>query len=280
MKIVKGKQRVVGSRQWAANSRQQTANGNTRKWSAYELNHLIALGFDPFELAKTVDPDIPVEYVTGKALFREHYFVVNEHTLIPRIETEQIVQLALAEKRGEISRNPTYELQIADIGTGSGAIGISIGLILIEQGINFSITLADNSTQALKIARQNLQQLVPQKYQDKFKLTQSDLLDGLQTDVDIIVANLPYIPSTRIDTLQRSVKDFEPASALDGGEDGLKYIRKLLNSAFRNPKSAPQVVLEVDDTHTDPREFSDKWNIGLVNDINGKNRFWVCRVGG
>src|SRR5690606_18981440 len=96
---------------------------------------------------------------------------------------------------------------------------------------------------------------------------------------DVIFANLPYIPTDRIHKLPVSVRGYEPLSALDGGVDGLEFIRKLLNSAKKYLNKGGVIILEVDDTHTirHTKEFEKEWNIEVKNDYNGKNRFWIAR---
>jgi len=97
---------------------------------------------------------------------------------------------------------------------------------------------------------------------------------------NIIFANLPYIPSKRISQLDASVKNFEPIIALDGGEDGLKYIDQVLKQAKSFLKPEGHLLLEVDDTHLIDRakQFENLWNIKIRKDHAGKNRFWICKI--
>lgn len=239
-----------------------------RQFTAYEINQLTKHGLDPFTLADIINPDIPIEYITCFSEFRGRDFEVDPAVLIPRIETEEIIDIAL--KHVATNRSVVY----CDIGTGSGAIGISFGMELAKRNLTYYGILSDISSKALSIAKDNLESLMPQ---DKcIKLIKSDLMnDYPEIEFDVIFANLPYIPSTRIKQLDSSVKDYEPIGALDGGKDGLKYIRKLLEQAPKFLKSKGVIILEVDDTHTDTSEFAGHWNIDVQLDINQKNRFWI-----
>src|SRR5690606_36270933 len=117
---------------------------------------------------------------------------------------------------------------IADLGTGSGVIGISLASLLLEKGLAGKFWLSDLSAPAITLAQHNWQQLIGDQLTAEFLV--SDLLKEFPTDLkfDLILANLPYIPSDRIPYLESSVIDYEPHLAVDGGEDGLKYIRELL----------------------------------------------------
>lgn len=243
-----------------------------RKFSPYEMNQLIKFGLDPFEVAKTADENIPVEYITGKSEFYGYTFNVNKEVLIPRIETEELVNIGLSEIKNR------SELKFADIGTGSGAIGISFALELKKMNITFEGILSDISPKSLSIAEKNLKTLAADL---NISLVESNLFENMNGEnFDVIFANLPYIPTTRLTELDPSVRDFEPIEALDGGEDGLKFIRKLLEEGSNRLNNNGVILLEVDDTHGEnkAKEFSDLWNIEVRKDLNEKIRYWVCRI--
>ncbi|MCA9381407.1 peptide chain release factor N(5)-glutamine methyltransferase [Candidatus Dojkabacteria bacterium] len=240
-----------------------------RKLSAYEINQLNKHEIDPYSLDLDSIGDKPVEYITGFAEFYGRDFIVNENTLIPRIETERIIDLAFENlSEGKVN--------FIDIGTGSGAIGITFAKELEKREIDYSGILSDNSEESLAVAKQNVEKLKAYGLQ----LTASNLLRNVEhTTYNVILANLPYIPTSRIPNLTSSVKDFEPISALDGGEDGLDLIRKLIYSASAYLDKNGVIILEVDDTHT--HKFAEEfigWDIEIFTDLNGKNRFWVCRL--
>lgn len=247
-----------------------------RKLTAYEINQLNKYNIDPFSLDMSEPGEKPVEYITGFAEFYGRDFIVNESTLIPRIETERMIDLALDFIPPLFKREIEGGYSFIDIGTGSGAIGITFAKELEKRGIKYNAVLTDKSKQALGTAKLNIKNLKAHST----KLIASNLLKNVKrTTYNVLFANLPYIPTSRISDLSSSVKDYEPVQALDGGEDGLDLIRKLIYSAAEYLEKNGVMILEVDDTHT--KEFTEEfvgWNIEIFNDLNGKNRFWVCRL--
>lgn len=242
----------------------------TRKFNAGELNHLFKFGFDPDEFA---DSTSPVEYITGRAEFKGDVFKVTPDVLIPRVETEVLVDLILE----NIS---TDFVSFADVGTGSGAIGISLALRFLRRGVTYDGYLSDISPKALAVAKENAALILEAKKANcftfdtsgcKLKIIESDLLSSYPKSkkFDFIVANLPYIPSGRLPNLEASVKDFEPSIALDGGPDGLSLINKLIEQSKDFLKPTGQLWLEVDDTHIKPPK-----GFEVIADQFGKPRFW------
>jgi len=266
-----------------------------RKFSANEINHLLKHGKDAYSLDYDVIGEKPVEYITGFAEFYGRDFIVNENTLIPRIETEQIIEIGLKlitppNPLSSGGKAPSLEgwlgrvMCFCDIGTGSGCLGITFALELEKLNIPYFAYFSDISEKALEVTQKNIDfyNLKPNNY----KLFTSDLLESyrlsaISPTIDVIFANLPYIPSSRIEQLDRSVKDFEPRSALDGGENGLKYINKLLEQAPEYLAKDGVIILEVDDTHEANSKLqiqNSKFNIEILKDENGKIRFWVANL--
>lgn len=246
-----------------------------RKWLPYEINQLIKYGFSIDNLE--VYGEKPVEYITGHAEFFDLDFLVTPEVLIPRIETEELVDLAFAFCRGK------SDLSIADVATGSGGVGISLAVKLCRAKIDFDMILTDISPLALSVAKTNLKNLGacldhPAGGMD---LVLSDVLDNLggYPSFDLIVGNLPYIPSERLRLLPHSVVDFEPLVALDGGSDGLKYIKKLLTQAVAFLKPEGRLILEIDETHKlDDFSRFVNYEKEIVKDGFGRNRFLVARL--
>lgn len=241
-----------------------------RKFDPRELTELIKFGIDPFSVNQT---SIPVEYITEKALFYNRYFKVNKNVLIPRIETEEIISIVV--KNFKKKKNIFF----ADVGTGSGAIGITLFLELNKTG-NATGYLSDISEKALKIARDNAKTLIKKldKKVQNFHFIKSDLFNNfpekLKKKLDFIVANLPYIPKDRISKLPQSVKNFEPYLALNGGEDGLTIIKKFLKIAPLYLANDGIIILEVDDSHCKPIPVKGL-DAKVQNDANKKLRFWI-----
>jgi len=227
----------------------------SRTLSPYERNQLRKYAIP--EAVALEMPHMPIEYLTGFADFCGHSFEVTTDSLIPRVETEELVQLALLwleKNHNHLQGSPT----VLDVGTGCGAIILSLALTNQHPA---KYIASDISKKALNIALRNAK---------KFKLdsitwAESNLLDFLDENqpIDVIIANLPYIPTARIAYLDSSVKDFEPILALDGGPDGLTYIRKLLTQAKSHLAPNGEILLEIDYTHRNDliQEFSQIYQV-------------------
>lgn len=241
-----------------------------RDWSIYEKNQLIKYGVDEKELAQY--GEMPVEYITGHAEFDGLDFLVNRDVLIPRIESAQMLSEAEKVVAGKI------EIAFAEIGTGSGAIGISLYQRLIKRGARVNAVLAEVSAEALGVALKNLVNLVGET--DEIKLVESDLMESIHDPkvFDLIIANLPYVPSSRIASLPESVVKYEPRLALDGGPDGLTLIKKLLSQAKSRLAGAGTIILEIDYSHDLP-DFVDVlgYQYEIRQDEFEQNRFLLAR---
>lgn len=186
---------------------------------------------------KRVGANEPYQYITGVEEFYGLEFIVSPDVLIPRPETEQLVENVL------IYRNELWsekeKVVAVDVGTGSGAIAISLAL----EGKLIEMTGVDLSLDALEIASRNAS-----KHQAKVKFLHSDLLNTLiQTEqqVDIIVSNPPYIPLNQKELLDHNVVGFEPHMALFAEEDGLYFYRKIIEQAKKVLKSKGMIAFEV-----------------------------------
>lgn len=256
-----------------------------RKFSPYELNLIRKAEFDSDEVSKNIADDQPLEYYLGLAEFRQRLYKVNEHTLIPRVETEEIIDLAIKYLNiGRtwdklINREKYYEeLRFADVGTGSGAIGISFADELKKNNIHYKGYLSDISEKTLDVAIENAKNLGHPELQ----IFKSNLFDDYPKSFkfDVIFANLPYIPSNNISTLANSVKNYEPILALDGGKDGLELILKCIKQAHHHLKEYGMLIMEVDDSHTSiPKDkwISKNYLVHIHKDSFDRNRFWVLQ---
>lgn len=157
---------------------------------------------------------VPLQQLTGSAWFMGFEFYVNSSVLIPRQDTETLVETALMRLK--------KEAQVLDVCTGSGCIILS----LAKMGDAITTTGCDISGEALCVARKNARSLSCDT-----TFVQSDLFDVIEGQYDMIVSNPPYIRSDVIPTLMEEVRDFEPHLALDGKEDGLYFYRKIISEA-------------------------------------------------
>lgn len=177
----------------------------------------------------------PVAYIIGCKPFMSLDFFVNQDVLIPRPETEKLVEIAV-----DIAKTRDETISVLDIGCGSGAIAISIA----KYALNTSIVATDSSEKAVYTANQNAQK---HGVQDKITFYQGNLFEPIPSDLkfDIIVSNPPYIQSSEINNLQIEIKDFEPIAALDGGADGLDFYRNIISHAHGFLKQNGLILLEM-----------------------------------
>ena len=183
----------------------------------------------------------PLPYILGYREFYGMRFHVNSAVLIPRAETEILVEEALL-----WSKKREGPLKIADIGTGSGCIAITLAKLL---PFDTQIVATDISCAALDVARVNIKRL---QEQEKIQILQGDLLNPLTGPVDLIVANLPYIRSDAFKTLQIEVRDFEPKEALVGGVTGTHLVNQLIRTAPAWLRPSGAIMLEIDPWQRDP----------------------------
>ena len=203
----------------------------------------------------------PVAYILGHKEFFGLDLLVDRRVLIPRPETEMLVERALGWIDGRLQTTPsgrggtaddgrrTTEAggqTIADVGTGSGAIILAISLQLAKRRppIATSVTLlaVDQSADALIVARANAERLGLAKH---ITFAQSDLLDSIPGPLDLIVANLPYVSQSEWRDLSPDIVDYEPHEALDGGPDGLDPFRRLFMQAPQRLAPGGALMLEI-----------------------------------
>lgn len=204
----------------------------------------------------------PTQYITGRQEFYGHEFRVTPDVLIPRPETEHVIEAALPRITGAA--------RILDIGTGSGAIAITLAL-----ETKAHVTATDVSFAALGVARENARRLGA-----NVSLGACDLGSAFADETfHIVVSNPPYVPARDRHNIQREVREFEPGVALYGGEDGLDVYRRLIPEAARLLKSGGWLIMELGYTGLDPvREMLANWNdVDAVCDLAGLPRVIVAR---
>ena len=189
-----------------------------------EKNYFLAI--------KKIKSGIPIEYITHQKEFMKLNFFVNESVLIPRQDTEILVEEVI-----KIAKKIKAK-KILDLCTGSGAIAISLAKYLE----NIQLTAVDISRKALDIAMANAKN---NHVQDKITFVESNLFQDLrQEKYDLIVSNPPYIRRKELETLDKEVRK-EPRLALDGGEDGLDFYRNIMDKGYEYLKYGGYICLEI-----------------------------------
>lgn len=178
---------------------------------------------------------MPIQYIEGKQQFMGLDFIVNKNVLIPRADTELLVEKVI-----ELTKNIGKEdIRILEIGTGSGCISISIAYYCK----NVYINALDISETALEVAILNSKN---NKQEEKIKFIKSDIFSSISNEkFDIIVSNPPYINEYDMGKLDKSVKCFEPKIALYGGKDGVRFYKKIIVNAYKYLIKGGYLVLEI-----------------------------------
>ena len=213
---------------------------------------------------------VPPQYVTNKEYVYGNEFFVNDKVLIPRQDTETIIETVI-----DIVNKKNYKTML-DLCTGSGVIGISVA----KQTNLHDVTLVDISPEALQVARKNV---LLNKVENKCKIVESNMfktLYKLNNKYDIIVSNPPYLTKTEMKGLSEFVEK-EPSLALYGGKDGLDYYRLIFKNAKKFLNNGGVIAVEIGYAQAnDVIEIISKHNeysdISVIQDINNKSRVVVC----
>ncbi|MDR0851981.1 MAG: peptide chain release factor N(5)-glutamine methyltransferase [Clostridiales Family XIII bacterium] len=228
-----------------------------------------------FELIRRRADGTPTQYLTHEQVFMGHKFYVDEHVLIPRMDTETLVVTVTEHLKGSPAK------MVLDLCTGSGVLAVC----LAKAYPSLKITASDISEEALTVARKNA---VSAGVDKRISFIQSDLFAAFKTGFggkkfDLILSNPPYIKSDVLPTLQREIYEHEPMLALDGGMDGLDVYRKIIETvpAFLNKNGAlffeigseqasdVQALLEAADAFSEIR---------IIQDLSGKDRVISARL--
>ena len=213
----------------------------------------------------------PLAYIIGRREFFGIDFKVNSSVLIPRPETETLVETAL-KIANEFPGGP--ELSVVDVGTGSGAIAVCLALRLSSARI-FAV---DSSSAALDVARTNAEM---HGVADRITFLEGDLLSHFSGGVDFITANLPYVRTGELSSLAPEVQQ-EPTEALDGGQDGLDVVRRMMQQAQHAISGDGVILLEMDPDQADPlRRMGESLfpgaEISILKDLAGLDRVFTLR---
>ncbi len=210
---------------------------------------------------------IPLAYIFGKTEFYGYPFDVNENVLIPRLDTEILVEKLIFDVKSRIEN-----VSVLDIGTGSGAIAV-----VVQKETNADMTAVDVSKKAIEVAENNAK-----KNNAKVKFFQSDLFENVSGQkFDFIVSNPPYIETDVVKGLQSEVVDNEPILALDGGKDGLQFYRKIVSEAPNYLKPNGKLYFEIGYNQAElvSELMKDKFkNIQVYKDYGNNNRVVVGEI--
>ena len=237
-------------------------------------SHTILTSLEQEEYFKLIQRRLklePVQYIINKSEFMGLDFYVDKHVLIPRGDTECLVEEAL----NYINKNKCKN--IIDMCTGSGCISVSISYLspYVDR-----VTAVDISKDALSVARQNA---IFHNVFDKINFVESDMFSNLQSDmknsIDLIISNPPYIDTEIIDTLGENVKNYEPILALDGKEQGLYFYKEIAKKSKFYLNKSGKLFLEIgfDQAHSVQNIFLEAGykKVNVIKDLSGLDRVIV-----
>ena len=208
----------------------------------------------------------PIHRIIGYREFYGRDFLLSNETLIPRPDTETLVETVINLKPAKV----------LEIGTGSGAIAVSLAAELPE----VEVTATDISKGALEIAARNA---TVHDVDERIEFFEADLFEGVTGKFDLIVSNPPYIPSAEIKTLQKEVQAFDPIKALDGGGDGLDFYRSIFEQSAEFLQSKGTICVEIglgQEEDVSQIATNNRYsNINLIKDLSKINRVVVGTLG-
>tara|TARA_B100000575_G_scaffold291815_1_gene298615 strand:- start:760 stop:1629 length:870 start_codon:yes stop_codon:yes gene_type:complete len=219
-----------------------------------------------------INYNVPIQYICGSSYWRDIKLNLSNQVLIPRVETEQVIDIVLG-----IFHNFNEEITFADLGTGSGAIAIALSLV----NKKWKGLATDIDSNALFIAKKNYLNISNNSNLSFFCGSWWQPLIDYEGMIDIVISNPPYIPKDTYKKLPTSVKDFEPMIALLGGDDGLFHIKKIISGAPKFLKKGGWIIIE---NHFDQSQKvknlmkgSGFDSIKTINDLFGIGRFTIGR---
>jgi len=204
----------------------------------------------------------PVQYIVGNVNFYGNEIKVNKNVLIPRFETEELVEYTIS----YIKKMFKEKINIIDLGTGSGCIAITL-----KKKINSNVSAIDISKEALEVARENAK-----KNKVEIDFIQNDMLDNISDKFDVIISNPPYI--SKNEEIQDIVRKNEPSLALYADNEGLYYYEKIIKQAKKNLKEKFIIAFEIGYMQGDKikkiaEQNYPKAEVVLKKDLQGKDRF-------
>lgn len=236
----------------------------------HDLQEIVAVQEQQYSCyLKRIVEGTPLQYITKQQEFMKLEFYVNKEVLIPRADTEILVEEAI-----KIAKKQE-QAKVLDLCTGSGAIGISIAKYVKES----EVVLADISKKALQIAKRNAKK---NQVEEQIQIVETDLFTNISSSFDIIVSNPPYIKTEEIKSLAKDVQS-QPILALDGGTDGLEFYKKIIQEAYHYLKPNGYLCLEIGYEQKEQviqllEEVKQYKEIRGKKDLGGNDRIVIARV--
>jgi release factor glutamine methyltransferase len=215
---------------------------------------------------------VPAQYITGHQEFWGMDLIVSPAVLIPRPETEHVVETVLELIRAQSGQAARNQTRIVDVGTGSGCIALALAKELPQAEIHAT----DVSSIALEIALANAARL---QLEERIHFHEADLLDGLNGEFDVVVSNPPYVGESEKDTVQIEVRKFEPRTAVFAGPIGTEVIERLIPQAWAALHAGGWLVMEISGTIAERvRGLMNSWeNVATLPDLQSIPRVLRAR---
>lgn len=234
-----------------------------------ELNnrkHISIFKIAKFKAAMLKSNNKPLQYIIGNVNFCGYIYKVNKNVLIPRFETEQLVEETIKIIKKEFNKE---NISILDLCTGSGCIGIT----LKKELINVNVTLSDISKKALKVAKYNSKG-------EKIKIIHSDIFKNIEEKYDVIISNPPYLSYK--DSVESIVKDNEPNIALYAKNNGLYFYEGILKNIKKVLKNKYIIAFEIGETQADKiinivNRYLKNIDILVIKDLNNRDRILIIK---
>ena len=236
------------------------------------------------ELIERRSKRVPLQHITNRQNFFGYDFYVDSNVLIPRQDTEVLIEKILEVIEANFNVEISSDISILDMCTGSGCIAITLYKELIKRGFNIEVTAADISKDALMVAKKNIENLLGKSaLNNTFHIIESDMFSSISPSkkYDIIVSNPPYIPTKDIEKLEPEVRDYDPIMALDGDIDGLRFYRRIIKESSNYLDNNGFIAFEIgynqgDDVKSLLEEKGYK-DIHIYKDLGGLDRVIIGR---
>ncbi len=226
---------------------------------------------------------VPLQHITNRQNFFGYDFYVDSNVLIPRQDTEVLIEKILEVIEANFNVEISSDISILDMCTGSGCIAITIYKELVKRGFNIDATAVDLSKEALAVTEKNVENLVGIKaLNNTFHIIESDMFSNINNNrsYDIIVSNPPYIPTRDIEKLEPEVRDYDPIMALDGDTDGLRFYRRIIEESsnyLNNGFIAFEIGYNQGDDVKSLLEEKGYKDIHIYKDLGGLDRVIIGR---